>query len=192
MLLISTAAVGMFVLSSSGPEAAAADASRPKTLQVDGVSYSLDIEIAAGAAGDKTLADGVYLFHLKCSADISCELERTTLNECTKTREGAPAFLPRLASWVTWTSQLEVRQIASHEIELTVYQAFGKKLPAKMLLTFVAGKSPPFEELTGLRTTGFIDLRFWPDLDKKIEYVPVQNDRAKVLDCPVSLRGLKR
>lgn len=196
VLLISILQVALFVLSGIAVNEAAA-AQEPashvaKTLQVDGVSYSLEIEIAAAAAGDDTLARGVYVFRLKCSADISCGLERITLNECALGKDGAPAFSPRVDSWSTWSGQLVVRQTGSHEIELTVYQGLGKKLPAKMILTFASDKSPPFKELADLKTTGFINLRSFPNIDTRIEYVPVQNDRKKTLDCPVSLRGLSR
>ena len=138
--MISNLLLISFVLCSLCVNAVAADtpasgATKRKTLQVDGVSYSLDVQIAAGAAGDETLSRGVYLFHLKCAADISCALEQITLNECTIAGPGGPAFFPRVASWSTWSGQLVVRQTAPYEIELTVYQAFGKNLPAKAVLT---------------------------------------------------------
>jgi len=166
-------------------------ANKPKTLQVDGLSYALDVEISAGAVGDETLASGVYVFHLKCSAEISCGLERIALNECATARPGERAFSPRVDSWVTWTGQLAVRQTAPYEVELTAYQAFGQKLPARIMLSFAPGKSHPFEHVTGFRTEGFIDLRFWPDISRHIDYAPISNDRQKVLDCPMAVRGLR-
>ena len=84
-----------------------------------------------------------------------------------------------------------MRQTAPYEIELTVYQAFGKNLPAKAVLNFAPGKLPPFEHVTGFRTDGFIDLRFWPDITRHIGYAPILNDREKALDCPLALRGLR-
>ena len=165
---------------------------KEQRFEVNGRSYPVDVEIAAGARGDDSLLQGVYLFWLKCSADMSCVLQRITLNECTTAREGASAFVPWVDEWSTSTPrQLVVRQIGNDQIEVTVYQAYGKKLPATMLLTFASGKPRPFKEVVALKTNGFIDRRAWPKIDRLIDYVPVETDRTKVLDCPVSLRGLR-
>jgi len=64
-------------------------------------------------------------------------------------------------------------------------------LPARIMLSFAPGKSHPFEHVTGFRTEGFIDLRFWPDISRHIDYAPISNDRQKVLDCPMAVRGLR-
>lgn len=152
----------------------------------------IDIEIATHAVGDDGFAQGVYLFRLKCGPPASCGLQRFTLNECQKAGGQASAFSPQVDSWATYTGQLMVRRTAGNQLELTVYQAFGKKLPAKLLLTFASGTSPRFKELTALSSTGFIDFRAWPSIDKLIAYAPLERDSSKVLDCPVALRGLKR
>jgi hypothetical protein len=151
----------------------------------------IDIEIAAHAVGDDGFAQGVYLFRLKCGPPASCGLERITLNECRRAGAQESPFSPRVDSWATYTGQLEVRRTAGNELELTVYQAFEKKLPAKLLLTFASGTSPRFKELTALSSTGFIDFRAWPSIDQLIAYGPLDRDSSKVLDCPVALRGLK-
>jgi hypothetical protein len=161
----------------------------PTTLNVNGLPYGVDVEIATGAAGDDALAHGAYLFRLKCSADLFCSFQRVTLNECTKGDGSDPAFSTRVDSWLTSSGLLAVKQLSNNEIELTVYQAFGNQLPAKVILTF-ASEGVPFKKLTNFRTTGFVDLRFWPDTKTVIAYVPIQNDRKKLLDCPVLLRGL--
>jgi hypothetical protein len=160
-----------------------------RTLSVNGVPYSVDVNISAGAAGDEALANGIYIFHLKCSADLFCSFERITLNECTAGKGGEPAFSTRVDSWFTSSGLLAVTQKSNSEIELTVYQAFGNQLPAKVTLSF-ASKGVLFKKLTGFRTSGFVDLRFWPNTKTGIEYEPVKIDRKKPLDCPVLLRGL--
>jgi hypothetical protein len=183
----------LLTLSAIGPnESIAAEQTSnkaPRTLNVNGVRHNVDVEIAAGAAGDEALANGVYIFRLKCSADLFCSFERVTLNECTAGSGGGPTFSTRVDSWVTSSGLLAVKQLSNNEIELTVHQAFGNQLPAKVTLTF-ASEGVPFKKLTNFRTTGFVDLRFWPSTKTGIEYVPVKNDRKKMLDCPVLLRGL--
>jgi hypothetical protein len=168
----------------------AAAAADQKVFNVKGVPFYLDLHFAAAAAGDETLSRGVYLFHLKCSADISCGFERVTLNECSRPEGGGETqSSPRVDHWSTFGSEmLAVRQLSDNQVELTVYQGFGHTLPAKVLLT-LAGE-PPFSRLAGFKTTGFVDGRFWPRLDVGIEYVPLPKDRTKSLDCPVSLVGL--
>lgn len=159
------------------------------TLNVNGVPYSIDVEIAAGAAGDDTLAKGAYVFRFKCSADLFCSLERITLNECESGVSNEPAFSARTDSWVTSSGLLAVKQLSNSEIEMTVYQAFGNQLPAKVTIGF-ASEGVPFKKLTSFKTAGFIDLRLWPNTKTGIEYVPLQRDRRKILNCPVLLRGL--
>ena len=167
------------------------DAQDRKTLNVNGVLFNLDVEINAGVAGDKTLAHGIYLFHLKCSSDISCGLDRISLNECSKTRSNKMGFYPKIDSWSTWAGRMEVKQLSSNEIELIVYQAFEHKLPAKVILTFES-REPFFKRLTDFKTSGFIDLQSWPNIDVPIEYAPIQIDRWKSLDCPLLLHGLNK
>jgi hypothetical protein len=53
-----------------------------------------------------------------------------------------------------------------------------------------AVEQQPLRTLTEFKTSGFIDGRRWPDISAHIEYVPIKNDRTKVLDCPVALPGL--
>jgi len=191
----------LLVLSAVGPNATVAaeqtstKASRDtreqlrKTLNVNGVPYSVDTEIAAGASGDDALTNGVYIFRLKCSADLFCSFERITLNECTPGTGSEPTFSARVDSWVTSSGHLAVKQLSNNEIELTVYQAFGNQLPAKVTLTY-ASEGVPFKKLTNLKTTGFVDLRFWPNTKVGIEYVPAKSDREKKFDCPILLHGL--
>jgi hypothetical protein len=160
------------------------------TLAVKGVPYYIDTEIATGMQGDDSLALGIYNFHLKCASDLTCQLDLIALNECDKTKNEEAHFSPSGFSWDTSSGLLEVKQLSDSQVELVVYQASWKKLPAKILLTYDA-KAIPFRLLTDFKGTGFVHRRFWPDITKRVEYVPVQFDRTKQLDCPVFLRGLK-
>jgi hypothetical protein len=56
-------------------------------------------------------------------------------------------------------------------------------------LTF-ASVGTPFQVLTGFETSGFLDLRFFPDVSKHIDFVPLRTSQHKLLDCPVRLHGL--
>jgi hypothetical protein len=144
---------------------------------------------SAGEAGDESLARGVYSFRLQCSVDLSCGLQLLTLNDCVASKGRPATFTPRADYWSTGADSLIVVPLEGNKIELTAYQAFGRKLPAKITLTFAA-EEPPLRTLTDFKTSGFIDGRRWPDISAHIEYVPIRHDRAKVLDCPVALPGL--
>jgi hypothetical protein len=164
--------------------------SQQKTLAVNGVPYYVDSEIAVGALGDELLAHGIYLFHLRCSSDLYCSLDRILLNECVRTKNGDVNFIPRVDNWSTSPGgRLDVKQVPNNELALIVYQAFGNQLPAKISLTFDT-KGPAFRRLIGFKRTGFIDGRLRPDITTRVEYMPVQGDRKKTLDCPVFLHGL--
>src|SRR5262245_6348235 len=152
---------------------------------------SFSLEVAAAEAGDAALEQRVYLFRLGCSPELSfCNFQRITLNQCEPGEAGKRAFLPWVDYWST-PDRLKVRQSGEHELHLTVYQGLYQKLPGEIVLTF-ADKSPgSFEELSGFKSSGFIDDRVWPQQMKPLEYVALPNDVSKVLDCPVLLRGLK-
>ena len=147
---------------------------------------TIDLVIAAGEAGDESLSRGVYLFHLKCAG--SCDLERTSLNECTN--KGDAKFVPRVAEYSSSMGNMEIKAVSHNTLELVVYQAFEHLLPATLTFTFDPA-GPPFEKLTAFKTSGFRDFRDWPkNFDKVVEFVPVETDRVKALDCPVFLPGL--
>ncbi len=148
-----------------------------------------DLEFAAAAAGDETLAHGVYLFQV--SGDrVFIQLQRITLNECAKIQGKKPSFQPRVDFWSTTTPlRLKAAKLSDNQIELSLFQAFHHGLPATMTLTFDPD-SPPFSKLMGMKSQGFIDVRYFPKEIRPIDYVPIQSDRLKTLDCPVYLRGL--
>jgi hypothetical protein len=150
---------------------------------------SVDLVVAAGAVGDDALAYGIYIFHLKCSG--SCDLERITLNECSRTEAGTAAFIPRADLWSSSLNSMTIKKITGNQIELEVYQAFEHGFPATATFTFDSTANP-FKVLTGFKTIGFLDLRSGAKThaDAQVDYVPLANDRLKTLDCPVSLRGL--
>ena len=162
---------------------------RQGTLAVNGVLYYIDTEIATGELGDERFAHGIFLFHLKCASDLACQLDLISLNECENTKNAHTSFTPRLGSWDTSSGLLEARQLSNSQFELVVYQASGNKLPAKIILTF-ATKGRPFQKLTGFKGTGFVNHHLWPNVNEPVDYVPVQRDRTKLLDCPVLLHGL--
>lgn len=164
-------------------------ASRRTVLNVDGVPYGVDVEIATGAAGDEDLLRGVYVFRLKCSADLVCSFQRLALNECSSKLDREPTFSPVFDIWMTSSRLLTLKQLSNTELELRLYQAFGNQLPARVTLTF-SSEGTPFKKVVGFRTDGFVDFRFWPDTKTGIEYVPIKHARQKRLDCPMLLRGL--
>jgi hypothetical protein len=185
--MVASAVLLTLALASAGAAEQVVSAAAKSARQAVGAP-SLDITIATGAAGDDDLAQGLYIFHLKCSG--SCDLDRITLNQCSKSKHGETTFVPRVDEWSTTTNRMTAAQVSDSQIRLTVYQAFEHQLPAQMTLTFNSS-GPPFTNLVDLKTTGFLDLREFPKL-REIEYVPISDDRVKALNCPVFLPGLKR
>lgn len=110
---------------------AAVGSSGQRILKWNGIPSPVDVAVTAGAAGDEDLAHGVYLFHLKCSADISCEFDRLTLNECTPPKDGEAQFSPRMDIWSTTSGLLAVRQPASNKIELTGVSGIRESTPGQ-------------------------------------------------------------
>jgi hypothetical protein len=146
---------------------------------------SIDISIATGELGDKDLVRGIYIYHLKCAG--SCELNRITLNQCSNDKNDHSSFAPRVDNWIghQWISAKQI----GNRIELTVYQAFGRKLPAKMTWTFNS-LGAGLASLSELKTAGFIDYNQFPTKVVPLEFEPVPRDRPKRFDCPVLLKGL--
>jgi hypothetical protein len=147
------------------------------------------LEFAAAAADDKDLSRGIYLFQV-WGDDTFLELQRITLNQCSSVEGQQPSFSPRVDVWSTTSPmRLEATKVSDNQVELSLYQAFHHGLPATMTLTFDSN-SKSFTKLTQLKTHGFIDLSYFPKEIRYIDYVPVETDRLKSLDCPLYLRGL--
>ena len=147
------------------------------------------LEFAAGAADDESLSRGVYFFRV-WGDQLFLGLQRITLNECSAPGNGEARFVPRVDTWETNSPLgLEAAKVSDTELEITVYQASGHGLPAKMNLTFDA-QGPPFSKLVRVKTSGFVEPRYFPAQLKPIEFVPIETDRLKTLNCPVLLHGL--
>ncbi len=166
------------------------DKKNAKTFNVNGVPFFIDLKFSASVRGDDTLKCGVYLFKLKCAADAPCDLERISLNECVTDKEGITSFSPKVDQWNTWSKFLDVKQLSNNQLELVAYQAFERLLPAKIILSFNTEK-PYFKILKSFEASDFIDGLLWPNISTRIEYVPIQGDQMKQLDCPVFLPGIR-
>ena len=162
---------------------------RPKQFTVNGVPFRVDLEVAASVRDDVKLEHGIYLFRINCAAE-SCSLERISLNECLKDKKGMSSFTPKVDDWSSWAGFLEANQLSDNVLELVIFQGTHHQLPAKMILTFIPD-TPPFKQLKSFETSGFIDLRLFPDIDAHIDYVPLYGNQWKQLDCPVFLPGIK-
>jgi hypothetical protein len=148
-----------------------------------------NLQFAAAAAGDKDLSHGIYLFRV-WGGDDFLELQRITLNECSNAVGQQPSFSPYVDVWSTTSPRkLKAVKTSANQIELSLYQASDQGLPATMTLTFDPN-SRPFTKLTELKTHGFVSVPDFPREITYIDYVPVETDRLKSLDCPVYLRGL--
>jgi hypothetical protein len=177
--------VRLFVSSQVAAARKADSRSGPKSAQFS----VFKLEFAAGAADDESLSRGIYLFRV-WGDQLFLELQRITLNECSTPGNGEARFVPRVDTWETNSPLgLEAAKVSDTELEITVYQALGHGLPAKMNLTFDA-QGPPFSKLVRIKTSGFIEPRYFPAQLKPIEFVPIETDRLKTLNCPILLHGL--
>lgn len=149
-----------------------------------------NLQFAAAAADDKDLSKGIYLFQV-WGGDTFIELQRITLNECSNAKDQQLSFFPRVDVWSTTSPRrLKAVRVSANQVKLSLYQASDQGLPATMTLTFDPN-SRPFTKLTELATHGFINLKYFPQEIRYIEYVPVETDQLKALDCPVYLHGLR-
>lgn len=146
---------------------------------------SVDSIVATHEVGDAELKHGIYIYHLKCSR--TCELNRITLNTCAAAKSGATSFTPTTDHWIgpNWIS---AKQMAT-TIQVKIYQAFGRQLPAEMAWTFNS-ESGRLTTLRGLTTTGFIDNTQFPEKLVPMAFEAIPLDRSKIFDCPVALKGL--
>jgi uncharacterized protein YjbI with pentapeptide repeats len=158
-----------------------------KTQNVKGINRPIDIEVAASIYDNAQLEHGIYLFKVHCALD-SCSLERLSLNECVHDKEGKSSFKPSVYTWASWAGFLEA-SFSNNVLELVVFQGTHHQLPAKMILNLDFSNTHSVQ-LKSFNATGFIDFRKWPDTDTRIEYVPLQGDPFKQLDCPVFLPGI--
>jgi hypothetical protein len=121
--------------------------------RASGKFFIWNLQFAAGAADDESLSRGIYLFQVWGDQRF-LELQRITLNQCSTHGNDEARFVPRVDSWNTNAPlKLDALKLSDTELEITVYQAFGHGLPAKMILTFDA-QDPPFGKLVGIKTSG--------------------------------------
>ena len=156
---------------------------------VNDVSLPIHVEVAATIRDFKKYGHGIYLFKIDCALD-SCSVERISLNECVRNANGQVSFKTKTYSWASWAGFLEVK-ITGNKLELMVFQGTHHQLPANITLTF-SSLSPPFTQVKSFKATGFIDIAVWPEKTNFIDYIPIEGDQFKELDCPVFLPGIHK
>lgn len=156
--------------------------------RVKGINRPIQIEVAASIIDDTKLERGIYLFKIHCALG-SCSLERLSLNECVKDKDDKLSFKPSTYTWSSWAGFLDA-SFSDNVLELTVFQGTHHQLPAKIILK-LDFLDTHYVQLKSFKATGFIDFNKWPNTNTRIEYVPLQGDQFKQLDCPVFLPGIK-
>ena len=157
-------------------------------MTVNGIHSPIQVEVATSRLDDVKLEHGIYIFKIYCALD-TCSVERMSLNECVQDKNGKLSFTPKTYSWTSQAGFLEA-SLSGNILEVIVFQATHHQLPAKILLTFdsITSVAP---QLKSFKASGFIDSRLWPDTNSRFEYVPIEGDQWKQLDCPVFLPGIK-
>jgi len=177
--------VNLAVLSYSG--LALAKLQPNSKTSIKGINTPIQIQIATSILDDNKLERGIYLFNIHCALD-SCSLERISLNECAKDKEGKSSFSPSVYTWTSWAGFLEAT-LSGNILELVVFQGTHHQSPARMILNLDFSDAHSIQ-LKSFKATGFIDFRKWPEKDLRIEYTPLRGNQFKQLDCPVFLPGI--
>lgn len=172
------------------------DAIHPKNnayqevFSLHGVPFGIDVSVAASLRGDKDLSHGIYLYRINCR-DIFCSVDLTVINECYKNKKGMTGFSPKHFQWADFNNNLEVSRLSDTVIEITIFQAAGKKLPAKIVLGVFDEKEPPyFKRIKSFSVSGFVDLKAFPSKLSFLDQEAIIGDQLKQLDCPVFLPGI--
>lgn len=136
--------------------------------------------------------NGVHIFRLYCAGDW-CELSLTSL-ECEPVGASERGFIPKGVSWPSQGGFLEISAMSKGVLELTVFQTAHRGFPAKIRFNYipVLKDSETSTQVTGFKAEGFFNLKFFPDLIKPVDYIPITGPRhVEPLGCGVIVSGLE-
>lgn len=136
---------------------------------------------------------GVHIFRLGCAMDW-CELTQISL-ECEPFGSSENGFTPRIISSPTWSGFLEISAMSEGMLELTVFQATHRQLPAKIRFNYIPelNKSETSTRVTGFKAEGLINLKLFPQEIKTVDYIPIiGSPHTEPLDCGVMVPGIEK
>jgi len=157
-----------------------------------GVPFGIDASVAASLRGDKDLSHGIYLYRINCR-DAFCSVTLSIMNECHQNNKGAVVFSPKYFQWSDVDNNLSVRRFSDTGLEISVFQAPGKKLPAKITLNFSDDSSVSYyKKLQSLSVSGLIDSKVFPSRLSFLDQEAINGDQLKQMDCPIFLPGIQQ
>jgi len=136
---------------------------------------------------------GIHIFRLGCAMD-SCSLEQITL-ECEPFGTSERGFTPQIMISATWAGFLEISAMSEGVLELTVFQATHRQLPAKIIFNYIPelNKSETSTRVTGFKAEGLINLKLFPQEIKTVDYIPIiGSPHTEPLGCGVMVPGIEK
>lgn len=136
---------------------------------------------------------GIHIFTLDCAMDW-CELSQTSL-ECESFGSSESGFTPKTRTWATRAGFLEISAMSEGMLELTVFQATHRQLPAKIRFNYIPelNASETSTRVTGFKADGFINIKLFPNLIKTVDYIPITgSSHTESLGCGVIVPGIEK
>ena len=164
----------------------------PKTNKF--VPPKVSFEVATRQLIDKVdIYKGIHTFSLQCAMDW-CELTQISL-ECEPVGSSESGFTPRIISSATRAGFLEISAMSEGMLEVTVFQATHRQLPAKIRFSYIPAlqKFETSTRVTGFEAEGFINVKLFPKLIKTVDYIPITGSpHAESLGCGVIVPGIEK
>ena len=136
---------------------------------------------------------GIHIFTLDCAMDW-CELSQTTV-ECEPFGSSESGFTPKIRTWATRAGFLEISAMSAGMLELTVFQATHRQLPAKIRFNYIPelNKSETSTRVTGFKAEGLINLKLFPQEIKTVDYILITGSpHVEPLGCGVMVPGIEK
>ncbi|MGZ6005723.1 MAG: hypothetical protein ACXWLH_06295 [Candidatus Saccharimonadales bacterium] len=136
---------------------------------------------------------GIHIFRLNCAMDW-CELTQISL-ECETFGPSEKGFTPRIINSPTWSGFLEISAMSEGMVEVTVFQATHRQLPAKIRFNYIPelNKSEVSTRVTGFKADGLINLKLFPNIIKTVDYIPILGSpHSESLGCDLMIPGMEK
>lgn len=136
---------------------------------------------------------GIHIFTLDCAMDW-CELTQISL-ECEQLSSSESGFTPSIINSSTRSGFLEISAISEGMLEVTIFQATHRQLPAKIRFSYIPELKnyKTSTRVTGFEAEGFINIKLFPQLEKTVDYIPItSSSHTEALGCGVIVPNIEK